>query len=45
MKRDYDSWEWDHITIDTARQSLEKCIGVALAALAAKLDLEPKEPS
>ena len=32
MKRDYDSWEWDRLTIDTA---LEKCVDIVLAALAA----------
>jgi predicted kinase len=35
MKRDYDPWEWDRLTIDTAHQSLEKCVDVVLAALAA----------
>ena len=35
MKRDYDSWEWDHLTIDTAHRSLEKCVAIALAALTA----------
>jgi predicted kinase len=34
-KRDYDPWEWDRLTIDTAHQSLEACVDFVLAALAA----------
>jgi predicted kinase len=34
MKRDYDSWEWDRLTVDTAHRSLEKCVDIVLAALA-----------
>jgi predicted kinase len=37
IKRDYDSWEWDRLTIDTACRSLEECVDIVLAALAAKL--------
>jgi predicted kinase len=33
-KRRYDPWEWDRLTIDTARQSLESCVDIVLAALA-----------
>jgi predicted kinase len=35
MKRDYDSWEWEHLIVDTARWPLEKCVDIVLAALAA----------
>ena len=37
IKRNYDTWEWDRLTIDTAHRSLEECVDIVLAALAAKL--------
>jgi predicted kinase len=34
VKRGYDPWERDHLIVDTARWPLEKCVDIALAALA-----------
>jgi predicted kinase len=34
IRRGYDRWEWDHLTVDTAHRPLEKCVDIALAAVA-----------
>jgi predicted kinase len=34
VQRGYDPWERDHLIVDTARWPLEKCVDIALAALA-----------
>jgi predicted kinase len=34
VKRGYDPWECDHLIVDTARWPLEKCVDIALGALA-----------
>jgi predicted kinase len=35
MKRNYEPWEWDRLSIDTACRPLEECVDIVLAALEA----------